>query len=308
MTNQAQHIPVLVRELVEGIAPRRSGRYVDCTTGGGGHAAAVLGASRPSGKLLGLDADPRAIAIAEARLAEYTGRFTLTNRNFAEVQAACSEFGYLDADAIYFDLGLSSLQLAEEGRGFSFQHADPLDMRFGPEQARTAGELVNEASVEELARVIWEYGEESRSRAIARRIVARRPVQTSVELAEIVAAAVPGPRQRIHPATKTFQALRIWVNDELRVLQQGLEQAVQVVRAGGRIVVIAWHSLEDRIVKQWFQRESRDCICPPGLPICMCGHKATLNTITKRPMTPSEAEIKANPRSRSAKMRIAEKL
>ncbi len=308
MTNQAQHIPVLVRELVEGIAPKKGGCYVDCTTGGGGHAAAVLEASRPSGRLLGLDADPRALATAETRLAPYAGRFELMNRNFAEVQAACSEYGYLNADAIYFDLGLSSLQLAEQGRGFSFQHADPLDMRFGPEQSRTADELVNEASVEELARVIWEYGEESRSRAIARRIVARRPVQNSVELAGIVAAAVPGPRQRIHPATKTFQALRIWVNDELQVLQQGLEQAVQVVRSGGRIAVIAWHSLEDRIVKQWFQREARDCICPPGLPICMCGHQATLQTITKRPMTPSTAEIEANPRSRSAKMRIAEKL
>lgn len=302
------HVPALVPELISELGVKRNGRYVDCTLGGAGHAIAVLEASAPRGSLLGLDADPAAIALATKRLQPWAGRCTLANRNFAELQAACSEYGYLNVHAVYFDLGLSSIQLDTAGRGFSFQHEAPLDMRFSPRQDRTADDLVNHASADDLANVLFEFGEETRSRAIARRIVASRPVGTTMQLARIVASAVRGGHERIHPATKTFQALRIWVNDELAVLRSALAQATQVVKHGGRIGVIAWHSLEDRIVKQWFQQESRDCICPPELPVCVCGHKATVKTLTRRPIVPSEAEIQRNPRSRSAKLRVAEKL
>ena len=310
MSNVAapQHISVLPRELVEGLAVTPGGIYVDGTLGPGGHAAVVLAASSPGGRLLGIDADPRAIRAAERRLQEWRGQYVLVNDTFANLQAVCASLGFARVNGVYFDLGLSSLQLGEPERGFSFQADDPLDMRFGPLQSRTAADAVNGLSQEELARVLWACGEEPRSRAIARRIVAARPVRSTAELARIVASASRGPRGRIHPATRTFQALRIWVNDELAALETALRQAVIVTGPGGRIGVISYHSLEDRMVKQWFRQESTDCICPPGLPVCVCGHQASLRLITRRPLAPSEEEVQRNPRSRSAKLRIAERI
>jgi 16S rRNA (cytosine1402-N4)-methyltransferase len=209
---------------------------------------------------------------------------------------------------VLFDLGLSSLQLAEDERGFSFQVEAPLDMRFSPSQDLTAGDIVNDYSETDLADVIWRYGEEPSSRRIARAIVRARPVSTTTELASIIARTASGPRRRIHPATRTFQALRIAVNDELGALAEALEQALPVLGNRGRLVVISFHSLEDRLVKHFFQQESRDCICPPEQPTCTCGHKATLRALTKRIVTPTPQELAANPRSRSARLRAAEKL
>ena len=308
MTLPRRHVSVLLPEVIRGLGVVPGGTYIDCTLGAGGHAEAVLQFAVPGGRLLGIDADPNAIAEARERLAPYQGAFVLVNNNFVNLAQVARETGYREAGGVLFDLGLSSMQLAEPGRGFSFQHDDPLDMRFGPDQERTAADLVNDATVEELAKVLWEYGEESRSRPIARAVEAARPVRTTAELAEIVRRAAPGPQRHIHPATKTFQALRIWVNEELEHLESALEQAVEVLRPGGRVSVIAFHSLEDRIVKDFFQRESRDCICPPGLPMCVCGHKASLSRVTRKVIQPSEEEQRENPRSRSAKLRVAEKV
>ncbi len=308
MAERASHISVLLSELLHGLSVTAGGSYIDCTLGAGGHAHAVLSASMPGGRLLGLDADPRAIETAQERLRPFQDSYVLINENFARVRDAAEEHGFLHVQGIYFDLGISSMQLDEPGRGFSFLHDDPLDMRFGPGQTRTAAELVNEATPEELARVIYTYGEEPRSRAIARRIFAARPVETTMQLAELVRQAAPGPQRHIHPATRTFQAIRIWVNDEMASLEIGLEQAIALLAPQGRIVVISFHSLEDRIVKDLFARESRDCICPPRLPMCVCGHKATLGRVTRKVIVPSQEEQQSNPRSRSAKMRVAEKL
>lgn len=304
----AVHISVLREELVRGLQVVPGGRYVDCTVGGGGHAEAVLEASAPGGRLLGIDADPRAIRTAERRLSRFQGSYLLFNDNFANLRAICEKTGFLPVHGVYFDLGLSSLQLEEPARGFSFQRDEPLDMRFSDRQAVTAADIVNTYSEGELARVLWTYGEEPRSRAIARRIVGRRPLRTTGELAQLIEQMGPRRRGRIHPATRVFQALRICVNDEIANLEQALRQAIEVLGRSGRLVLISYHSLEDRVVKRWFQRESTDCLCPPPVPVCVCGHKATLRLITRRVLTPSAQEIQRNPRSRSAKLRIAERV
>ncbi|MBF8299490.1 MAG: rRNA small subunit methyltransferase [Dehalococcoidia bacterium] len=308
MTQPALHISVLLHELIEGLAVISGGRYIDCTLGGGGHAKAVLSASMPGGRLLGMDADPRAVETAGEALSPFYGHYTIVNENFGNLEVVAHQHGFSQVQGIYFDLGLSSLQLDEPGRGFSFLHDDPLDMRFGPWQTRTAAELVNDATVEELARVIHAYGEEPRSWAIARRVAAARPVTSTKQLADLIREAAPVRTRHIHPATRTFQALRIWVNDELAVLEKALEQAVGLLAPGGRIAVIAFHSLEDRIVKDFFASESRDCICPPRLPVCVCGHKAVLKRITRRVIVPTQSEQGTNPRSRSARLRVAERV
>ncbi len=302
------HTPVLTRELIEGLAVVRGGRYVDCTLGAGAHGEAVLEAAEPGGRLLGIDADLRALRLAERRLSRFQGAFLLVNANFANLQEICINAGFSPVHGVYFDLGLSSMQLEEPGRGFSFQRDDPLDMRFSDRQQVTAAEIVNRYPEETLARVLWTYGEERRSRAIARRIVARRPLRTTGELARIVAQGSPQRGARIHPATRVFQALRIAVNDELASLQKALRSALEILGGRGRLCVISYHSLEDRIVKQFMQLESKDCVCPPPVPACVCGHKATLRTITRRVVTPSLEEVRSNPRSRSAKLRVAERL
>lgn len=301
------HAPVLLHEAVEHLAVQPGGRYVDCTTGAGGHARAILEAAAPGGLLLGLDADPVAISVARENLAPFGDSVQLVEANFRDLRRFCRSHNFVPVHGVLFDLGISSIQLADE-RGFSFQMEAPLDMRFNPKQALTADDIVNHYTEQDLADVIWRFGEEPASRRIARAIVRARPLRTTVELAGVIARAGGGRRRRIHPATRTFQALRIAVNDELGALRDALSQAVDVLGRGGRLVAISFHSLEDRIVKQFFQQESRDCICPPEQPACTCGHRASLRIITKRPVMPSAEEIAANPRSRSARLRAAEKL
>lgn len=303
------HVPVLAEEVVHYLAVRPGGRYLDCTIGGGGHAAAIMDAASPGGALLGLDADPMALEVAAHHLSRFGERVTLIEANFRELERACRENRFAPVHGVVFDLGLSSMQLADEGRGFAFQTESPLDMRFSRAQTVTAHEIVNEYEESAVADLIWQYGEEAASRRIARAIVRARPIETTKQLASLISRAMGGQHgRRIHPATRTFQALRIAVNDELGALKEGLEQALRVLGKGGRLAVISFHSLEDRIVKQFLARESRDCICPPEAPACTCGHKAQLKTLTKKAVSPGARETTDNPRSRSAKLRAAEKL
>lgn len=301
------HIPVLLKETVEALAIQPGGRYIDCTAGGGGHAEAILERSAPGGQLLGIDADPEAVGLARTRLSRFGNSALIVNDNFSNLEAICLKSDFAPVSGILFDLGLSSLQLSETGRGFSFKHGAPLDMRFGPQQTISAADIVNKYSEAELARIIYEFGEEAHSRQIAHIIVRSRPMRTTDELAAVIERAMPG-RGRIHPATKTFQALRIAVNRELEHLQSALEQAVRVLGNEGRLVVISYHSLEDRIVKNFMRREAIACICPPGLPQCVCHHQPRLKLVNKQVIIPSLAEERVNLRSRSAKMRVAERI
>jgi len=303
------HAPVLTEEVVRYLAVRPGCRYLDCTVGAGGHAAAIMEAASPGGLFLGLDADPFALEVAARSLSRLGPGAELVQSNFRHLEIVCRQRNFVPVHGVLFDLGISSIQLADVSRGFGFQVEAPLDMRFGPGQTLTAAEIVNEYDETELANVIWRFGEEPASRRIARAIVRSRPLKTTTELAALVSRAKGGQRgRRIHPATRTFQALRIAVNDELDALKEALEQAIVVLGDGGRLVVISFHSLEDRIVKQFIARESRDCICPPEAPACTCGHTARLKAVTKKAVTPGPAEISANPRSRSARLRAAEKL
>jgi len=300
------HVPVLLQEAIKALAVQPGGRYIDCTLGGGGHALAILEHSSPGGQLLGIDADPEAIKAAGARLEDYTSSILLVNENFANLQANCIKYDFFPVHGILFDLGLSSLQLNGNGRGFSFQHDAPLDMRISPSQEVTAADIINTSSEAELAHLIRTYGEEGYSHQIVRRIMNERPIRSTLHLTRTIERAIGRRRSRIHPATKTFQALRIAVNHELEHLETALRQAIDLLGCGGRLVVISYHSLEDRIVKQFMQREARDCICPPGIPVCVCGHRARLRLINKRVITTSPSEIQLNPRSRSARLRAAE--
>jgi len=314
-----QHVPVLLREVLEALAVRPGSRYVDCTLGAGGHAEAILEAASPDGELLGIDLDPEALATARQRLAAFSAeggsasgggeRVTFVEGNFSQVGDLCRERGFAPVQGILFDLGLSSLQLEEESRGFSFQREGPLDMRFSPRQELTAADIVNTYSEEDLADLFWRYGEERRSRRIARRLIEERPFHTTTQLAKAVEQAV-GRRTRgvIHPATRTFQALRIAVNQELLHLEAALLQAHGLLGFGSRLVVISYHSLEDRIVKSFLRQEARDCVCPPGVPVCICGHRATLRLVARSVVRPSATEVAANPRARSARLRVAERL
>lgn len=302
-----QHLPVLLEEALQLLAPQPAGRYVDATVGLGGHAQSILGRSAPDGRLLGLDADPEALAIARERLAPFGDRVTLVQGHHTELAKIAASHGFAGCQGVLLDLGVSSLQLDDAARGFSFREAGPLDMRMDPAGALTADEIVNQWPEQELARIIHAYGEERYARRVARAIVAARPVHDTAALAAIVARAVHSSGG-IHPATRTFQALRIAVNGELDSLEQVLPQALEILAPGGVLVVISFHSLEDRIVKQFMTRESRDCICPPRLPQCVCGHVAQLERLTPKPVRPSAQEQAANPRSRSARLRAARKL
>ena len=302
------HTPVLLKETIEALAVQPGGRYIDCTLGGGGHAEAILKHSSPGGQLLGIDADSEAVRKAEARLEPYGASTLLVNGNFADLQAICNRYDFYPVHGVLFDLGLSSFQLNGDARGFSFQREAVLDMRVSLAQDVTAEDIVNQFPEEELADIIRMYGEERQSRRIARHIVQERPIITTLHLADTIGRAVGGRRGKIHPATKTFQALRIAVNHELEYLETALRQAANLLGFGGRLVVISYHSLEDRIVKQFMQRESKDCICPPGLPTCTCGHTASLRLVNKKVVTPSVAEVELNPRSRSARLRAAERI
>ena len=298
----------MVAEVLRSLSVQPGGRFVDCTVGGGGHSLAILEAAVPGGLLLGIDADADALEIARTRLQSHTDSVRLSQANFRDLAAVCRKANFIPVHGVLFDLGVSSYQLSAEGRGFSFQVEAPLDMRFGEGQTVTADEIVNTYSERDLADLIWRYGEEPASRRIARAIVGARPLATTSELAAVISRAAGGARRRIHPATRTFQAVRIAVNDELNALTSALGQALDVLGRGGRLVVIAFHSLEDRIVKQFMRRESRDCICPPEAPACTCGHRARLRLVTKGAARPSQEEVAVNRRSRSARLRAAEKL
>jgi 16S rRNA (cytosine1402-N4)-methyltransferase len=302
------HKTVLYHEVAKILEPHPGGQYVDATLGAGGHSFSILSASSPDGMLLGIDRDPQAVQIARQRLEKFGKRVILKNTNFTQMEVLIKEIGWRFIDGIIFDLGISSMQLETPGRGFSFLKDEALDMRFDQQNGITAADLINTEKEEELARIIWENGEEPQARQIAAAICRTRPLRTTAELARLVSSVSHGHRGRIHPATKTFQALRMAVNQELQSLQSGLEQTLRVLAREGRMAIISFHSLEDRLVKQFIRRESIDCICPPEQPICTCGHKASLKILTRHAISPSESEIQENPRARSAHLRAAEKI
>ena len=302
------HTPVLYQNVLSSLKLRSGGRYIDGTVGAGGHAAGILEESAPDGELLGFDRDPAALALARSRLQAFSGRLILQHASYARMAEIARSLGWHTVDGILLDLGLSSMQVDQAERGFSFLRDGPLDMRFDTTQGQSAEELVNSFREEDLREILWRFGDEPQARRIAAAIVAARPIHTTGELATVIASVASKARKAIHPATRSFQAIRMAVNNELEQLEQGLEQAVELLAPQGRIVVIAFHSLEDRLVKTTFRRESQDCVCPPEIPVCMCGHKARLKLITRRPIKPDEAESEGNPRSRSARLRVAEAL
>jgi len=302
------HRPVMLNEVIEALQVEPGKRYVDCTLGSGGHAEAILKRIMPYGQLLGIDTDIEAINLARSRLANYAGSIIIVHDNFANLSTICKENNFLPVHGILIDLGVSTTQLDAPDRGFSFRYDACLDMRFNRAEKLTAADIVNTFPEEELNRLIRTYGEERHSRQIVHNIVKNRPIVSTLHLARVVEQVTGHRRGRIHPATRTFLALRIAVNHELENLAAVLKQAVECLESGGRLVVISYHSLEDRIVKQFINRESKGCICPPGTPVCQCNHVPRLKIISKKPIRPSSNEIGANPRSRSAKLRIAERI
>jgi len=302
------HQPVLYQEVLDALAPESGKDYLDGTLGAGGHAEGILMASAPRGRLLGLDLDSEALAIARQRLFAYQERTIIRQASYRFAAEILQEIGWQQAHGILLDLGVSSMQIDRPHRGFSFKEKGPLDMRFNQEMGLSAADLVNTLSEKDLADIIWEFGEERYSRRIARAIVAARPINTTQGLAGLIEKAVPGYETHLHPATRTFQALRIATNRELETISGALPSLVECLAPGGKIAVISFHSLEDRIVKQFFRRESKNCICPPEQPVCTCQHTATLKVLTKKPVRATEQEIEENPRSRSARLRIAEKI
>ncbi len=303
-----QHLPVLYQAVLDLLRPVPGGLYIDGTLGAGGHAKGLLIASSPDGKVAGFDRDPQALAVAKDNLTEYGERVVFINDSYRNFQSHLNNLNWQCVNGILLDLGLSSMQLDTPERGFSFRKDGPLDMRFDPDQALTAADLVNESTREELVEILYTFGEERLARKIADAIIANRPLVGTKDLAQIVKKVARNPKSKIHPATRTFQALRIAVNQELDALEAFLPKALESLNTGGRLAIIAFHSLEDRIVKQFFRMESRDCICPPEVPVCVCGHKARLKELTRRPIRPEESEIEINPRARSAKLRVAEKI
>ncbi|UFJ41916.1 16S rRNA (cytosine(1402)-N(4))-methyltransferase RsmH [Brevibacillus humidisoli] len=307
------HITVLKQEAVDGLAVRPDGVYVDCTLGGAGHSSLIASRLGPDGRLIAIDQDDAALENARQRLSAYGENVTLVKSNFRQLREVVSEQGLQQVDGVLYDLGVSSPQLDEAERGFSYNADAELDMRMDREAPLSAYDIVNQWEEAEIARLIWEYGEEKFSRRIARQIEIHRkqaPIETTGQLVEIIKEAIPSPARRTgpHPAKRTFQALRIAVNDELGAFKESLQQAIELLRPSGRISVITFHSLEDRICKQMFQEHAKGCICPPSFPQCACGHQPTLQIVTRKPITPSEAELSENPRARSAKLRVAEKL
>jgi 16S rRNA (cytosine1402-N4)-methyltransferase len=305
------HISVLLAEALEGLAPRPQGRYLDATLGLGGHSEAILDRAL-HGRLLGLDKDPTAIAASEDRLKRFGKRFEARRSDFRRMTEAARGFLEPDSpgfDGILMDLGVSSPQLDEAQRGFSFMKDGPLDMRMDPTAGATAAEWLNAAEEAEISKVLWDYGEERQARRIARSLMRARPLGRTLELAEAVSAAVGGRRGApIHPATRTFQALRIFINRELEAIDEALPQALRLLAVGGRLAVISFHSLEDRRVKEFMVDQSRLCRCPPRVPECRCGWKPTLRLVSKKAIVAGEAECMANPRARSARLRVAERL
>jgi len=304
----APHIPVLYHEIINALAPYSGGLYIDGTLGAGGHAMGILNASSPEGKLLGLDLDPQALVIANRRLSIFKERVYIRQGSYVDMATFVKEIGWLFVDGIILDLGVSSIQLDTKERGFSFLSDAPLDMRFGDQISINAADLVNSLSENDLANIIWKYGEEKYSRKIARIICQNRPIYTTFELANLVKKAYGSQYSQIHPATRTFQAIRIAVNQEMQAIESVIPQAIRLLKPGGKLAIISFHSLEDRIVKSIFRTESKDCICPPDQPICTCNHIKSIKEVNRKPIEASPEEITNNPRARSAKLRIAEKL
>jgi len=300
------HVSVLYQQIITALRPKSSGCYVDGTVGAGGHAWGILTQSSPDGKLLGLDVDQNALEIARNRLSEFKDRVRLVHSSYVALSSELLASGWDHVDGIVVDLGVSSMQIDTPERGFSFLKDGPLDMRFDPSRSVSAADLINNSTESELANLLWQYGEERASRKIARAIINARPLDTTLQLAGLIEKTV-GKSGKIHPATRSFQALRIAVNKELSSLSDFLPQAVESLSPGGRLAVISFHSLEDRIVKQFFRLESRDCICPPEQPVCTCDHHASIIEITRRPIEADIEEKRQNPRARSAKLRVAEK-
>lgn len=302
------HIPVMLEACLRLMDPKPGGTYADGTMGAGGHSEAILKASSPDGRLTAFDLDPAAIGIAETRLRPFGERVRIVKDSYTALGDYVPENSL---DGFMVDLGVSSMQLDQAERGFSFLQDGPLDMRFSPEQPVSAADIVNSWSQEDLAHILWQYGEERKSRQIAAMICAERekkPIETTAQLRGIIEQAAGPGRDRIHPATRSFQAIRIAVNEELKAVETVLPAALKALKPGGRLLVISFHSLEDRIVKNYFRTESKDCLCPPEQPVCTCGHKAVLRELTRHPIIADETEIKANPRARSAKLRAAVKL
>lgn len=305
---ETPHLSVLYKEIIHALQPRSGGRYVDGTLGAGGHARGIMEACAPGGELLGLDVDPQALAIARKILAPYENRIHLAQASYISLAQQLAQLGWDAVDGIVLDLGASSMQFDTPERGFSFLQDAPLDMRFGPHLTQTAADIVNSYSERELADLIYEYGEDRDSRKIARAIVKARPLHTTRELAAIIESVSPRRGDRVHPATRTFQALRIAVNEELTSIKEVLPQAVASLKSGGRLAVISFHSLEDRIVKEFFREQSKDLVNPPYERIYKVERNAVIKEVNRKPILPSDEEIKDNPRARSAKLRIAEKL
>jgi 16S rRNA (cytosine1402-N4)-methyltransferase len=302
------HKPVLYQEIIHALQPRNGGRYVDGTLGAGGHARGILEACAPDGQLLGLDVDPQALALARENLAPYEGRIHLAQASHILLSEQLASLKWDAIDGIVLDLGASSMQFDNPERGFSFMQDGPLDMRFGINATMSAEEIVNTFEQKELADIIFKYGEDRDARKIARAIVQARPLHTTGQLVAAIEKASPRRGDRVHPATQTFQALRIAVNDELAAVEKTLPQAVAALQSGGRCAVISFHSLEDRIVKEYFREQSKDLINPPYERIYEVERKAVVKLVNKKPILPTEEEIKDNPRARSAKLRVVEKI
>ena len=307
------HVSVLLNEVTTYLNLKQGGTYVDCTLGGGGHTVEILKNIQPGGRVIGIDQDPNALEAAKNRLAAYKNSYSLVQSNFFRLKEIAAELALDGADGILFDLGVSSHQLDEGERGFSYMQDAPLDMRMNPDDVLTAEKLVNELDEEELNRIITQYGEERWARRIAKFIVEgrqKKPIHSTGELVEIIKKAIPAEARREgpHPAKRTFQALRIAVNDELNRFKQTLRDAVDILKPGGRVCVISFHSLEDRITKEVLRELARDCICPPGFPVCRCDKQQLVRILTGKPVQPGTEELAVNPRARSAKLRAAEKL
>lgn len=308
------HVPVLPEEIIHYLKLSPGHLVIDCTLGGGGHSRAILKRISPKGRMLGIDLDPLAISAAEKQLKKYKKQITLVQDNFKNLKKISDVYKFNKVDAILLDLGLSSGQLQDHGRGFSFLAQGRLDMRFGQSGELTAGKIINTYGREELTEIFKKYGEEKLASLIAKKIIAIRkeglitsPNQLVGIVSDVYKRHYRG-KSKINPATKIFQALRIEVNKEFENLEEILPQAAGLLKKGGRLAVISYHSLEDKIVKDFFKQESRDCLCPPKLPVCRCGHEKSLKIITKKPVSPTENEVNQNPRARSAKLRVAERI
>ncbi len=307
MENETTHIPVLYHEVLAFLQPQPNGLFIDGTLGTGGHTVGILKASAPDGRVLAFDHDAEAIRFTRKRLLEYGDRVTYVNANYAKMGILAPDYGFDEVDGILLDLGLSSRQLANGRRGFSFNKEGPLDMRYDTTSGTTAADLINNIPESDLSEILWRFGEVRQSRRMAELIVNNRPLYTTTELAKLISSRFP-QKGRKHPATQAFQAIRIAVNQELEAVEQGVQAATRLLKNGGRLAVISFHSLEDRFVKRHFRELSRDCICPPQQTICTCGGKANYQLVNRKVVKASEKEIGENPRSRSARLRVIERV